>query len=343
MFSFFTEIVNESFKKTPLFNFYKELDSVDPCESDSITYCISGEEFNTENKVIRDLYNKLVTNLKNISNRDRNLFGDIYYDEIHMCTYLKYWFLDRILKDNMNGSQVIQFFKILEKKKGENIFPKSDCEFFSMKMNEIKEIKLLYDYYIFYDKCEGEKSDIINEIYKSKYCKYVRNANFVYDKEKLLCEDDNLSGHCKEFNKYIKNFIDVYEYSSFSCNDEIRIEESGDHPDSETYRRPETIWFDDLQRDSQFEHSYNSPSDNPNTRGSTIPTVLSFSFVGIFCTLFLLYKFTPFRSLLHTRLGIIKNMLKMKNEKNNQLLSSEYEHDFANVNNSNYGITYHST
>ncbi|SBT56628.1 PIR Superfamily Protein [Plasmodium ovale wallikeri] len=333
---------NESFKETPLFNFYKELDAVDPCEGDSITYCISGEEFNTENKVIRDLYNKLVTNLKNISNRDRNLFGDIYYDEIHKCTYLKYWLLDRILRDNMNGSQVIQFFKILEQKKRENNFPNSGCEFFSMKMNEIRDIKLLYDYYIFYDKCEGEESDIINEIYKSKYCKYIRNAYFVYDQKKLFCADDTLNGHCREFNKYIENFIDVFEYSSFSCKDEIKIEESGYHPDAKTYQRPETQWFDDLQHDSQSEHSYNALSDNSSTSGSTISTVLSFSFVGIICTLFLLYKFTPFRYLLNTRLGIIKNMLKMKNEKNIQLHSSEYEHDFTNVNNRNYGITYHS-
>ncbi|SBT02377.1 PIR Superfamily Protein [Plasmodium ovale curtisi] len=56
----------------------------------------------------------------------------------------------------------------------------------------------------------------------------------------------------------------------------------------------------------------------------------------IMCFLFFFFfKFTPFRSLLHTHLGIIKNMLEMKNEKNNQLLSCEYEHDFTNVHNSN--------
>ncbi|KMZ82864.1 variable usrface prootein Vir21, partial [Plasmodium vivax India VII] len=163
---------------------------------------------------IRHLYKKLWNNFFKV----KYYSGDFKYltkDKKKFCAYLKYWFYDKLLSKNVNDKVIEKFFSDWESTTKSYNLDTIGCELYKMNLNEIKETKQLYDYFLFHD--GYTINDLVNhKIYVSPYCQYLKKAADVYKKRKSECASDHNSGRCKEFNNYIdrkmiKNDITLFK------------------------------------------------------------------------------------------------------------------------------------
>ncbi|VUZ93923.1 PIR protein [Plasmodium vivax] len=164
---------------------------------------------NTQVKsIFRNLYKKFTRNYSIVSNEYDSYFGEIEKNKEkskYSCKYLKYWFYDQAIANNINESD-IDFFpslwsNLVRSLPGIRDFP---CEFYSLKLDEIKEIKQLYDYFALYD---GYPDEALRnfKIYDSVHCKYFKEAIDFYKRMKSRCPNNESSEYCKEFHEYSKD------------------------------------------------------------------------------------------------------------------------------------------
>ncbi|SBT72746.1 Plasmodium vivax Vir protein, putative [Plasmodium ovale] len=279
----------------------------------------------------------VVNNLRRIRNYERIFFLDINYNENEVYTYFKYWFLDQILDKDFNDEEITTLFERLNQKKEK--FRNARCEFYTMKLDEIKIMKKIYDYYAFYNAYNGEHEKINEKISKSQYCEYIKSGILYSEYYHTTCAESPYSGEslCKEFNKYIKNHIKFEEntLSSIKCvADQSPLIENKklEYKFSDDKQLPES---EDAEVDSQT-------TEDSGLTGSSMATVLPVSFVGTFSVLFLLYKFTPFRSFLHPQIQRMNNLWKNEDQETEELLINNYETEDFDSENKEYNITYHS-
>ncbi|SBS89758.1 PIR Superfamily Protein [Plasmodium ovale curtisi] len=287
------------FKNRSLYIMYnKFMNSCTPDEEEIFKYehCSLEQYDGILNSSLLIFINKVLTNLKRISNNKLIFSGGIDFDENKVCTNFKYWFLDQILDKEFNDNHIEKLFeKIDEQKKN---FVKAYCEFYTMKFG------ILYsDYY---------DSTCTRSPYNNKSL-------------------------CKEFNNYIKNHIkfEINKLSSIKCvaDQSPLIEDKQlEYKFSEDKQLPES---EDTEVGSQT-------TEDPGLTGSSMATILPVSFVGIFFVFFLLYKFTPFRSLLHPQIQRMKRLWKNEEQKTKELLINNYETEDSDSENKGYNITYHS-
>ncbi|GAW78861.1 variable surface protein [Plasmodium gonderi] len=158
-----------------------------------------------------NILNKLIGNIKTLLNTGGNYFidKDNAYNVNKGCIYLKYWFYDQILKEDINERDIKSIINLWEELKyvifNDRNIP---CEFYNMKLNQIKEMKHLYDYFVFYDPYKNF-SIINNKIYNSSYCNYLKKCIVMYNKMVRDCSNTADSEVCKEFKKYLKKAINV--------------------------------------------------------------------------------------------------------------------------------------
>ncbi|SBT74207.1 PIR protein [Plasmodium ovale] len=289
------------------------------------------------NPFLKAFISKLVNNLKRIGNKDKIILLQVDNTKNQVCTYFKYWFLDYILYREFKDNDIeILFQKLGEKNEH---FVESDCELYPMKLNEIKIIKKIYDYYAFYHAYNGEHEKINEKISNSPYCENLKSGILYSDYYRTTCTQSHYSDKslCKEFNKYIKNLIQFEEntLSSIKC-----VRDKGSLiPDEQL----EYVFSEDKKllgdEDSEV---HSQTTEDPGLTESSMATVLPVSFVGTFSVLFLLYKFTPFRSFLNPQIQRMKSLWKSEDQETKELLINNYETEDYDSENKEYNITYHS-
>ncbi|SBT83356.1 PIR protein [Plasmodium ovale] len=289
------------------------------------------------NPLLKIFIIKLVNNLKRIGNKDKMILLQVDNTKNQVCTYFKYWFLDYILYRDFKDNDIEILFQKLGEKKDH--FVQSDCEFHPMKLNEIKIIKKIYDYYAFYHTYVGKNEKINEKISNSPYCENLKSGILYSRYYHTTCTQ---SPHiekslCKEFNNYIKNHIDFEEntLSSIQCVGEkssLIQDEELEYRFSADIQLPE-------DEDSEVRIQNN---EDPGLTGNSMSTVLSVSFVGTFFFLFLLYKFTPFSSFLRPQIQRMKRLWKNENQETKELLINNYETEDSDSENKEYNIAYHS-
>ncbi|SBS95372.1 PIR Superfamily Protein [Plasmodium ovale curtisi] len=299
--------------------------------------CSVDEPLKTSELLLNMYISKVVNNLRRIGNNERIFFLNINYNENEVYTYFKYWFLDQILDKDFNDEEITKLFRRLNQKKEKYL--NARCELYPMTLNEIKIIKKIYDFYAFYHAYNGEHEKIIEKISKSPYCNNLKSGILYSDYYHTTCAESPYSDKslCKEFNKYIKNHIDFEKnkLSSIKC---VGDQSSLFEVEQLEYKFPEDKQLsldEDTEVDSQT-------SEGPGLTRSSMSTVLSVSFVGTFFVLFLLYKFTPFRSLLHAQIQRMKRLRKNEDQETKELLINNYETEDSDSENKGYNITYHS-
>ncbi|KNA02606.1 hypothetical protein PVNG_05150, partial [Plasmodium vivax North Korean] len=200
---------NPSFKNSELYEFYNKFNEDCNTNVDDLysTIQISPEVIGLSTK---NFCNKFFCKLKQLLKRERDYFTK--KDESHninnRCTFLKFWFYDQVIKEKLTENDVKSIIHHWKRQK--DVFLSEyecPCEFYEMKENEIKDIKKLYDYFVFYDVYK-KFSIINNKIYNSSYCKYLKNAIDVYNSKVANCKEIENSV-CKEFNNYIKHSINA--------------------------------------------------------------------------------------------------------------------------------------
>ncbi|KMZ79017.1 hypothetical protein PVIIG_00409 [Plasmodium vivax India VII] len=170
------------------------------------------------------LYKKFIRNIKNISN-DSIRYLNILDNENNLdlrCIYLKYWIYNELEKVYIEKEKIPSFFTTWNSQK-RDIFPGKTipCDFDDLKLEEIKEIRKLYDYYMLYD--TFKKSEFINaKYYKTAYCYYLNQFKDIYNNNETSCATYVSKNYCNEFNKYIKKNVKDPKFSSIDeyCNGE---------------------------------------------------------------------------------------------------------------------------
>ncbi|SCA59674.1 VIR protein [Plasmodium vivax] len=213
---------NPSLKNSELHKFYSEFNEDCNTNVDDL-YCtiqISPEAIGPSAK---KLCNVFFCNLKQLLGRDKDYFTkkDESYKINNRCMYLKFWLYDQVIKGKLTENDVKNIINDWEREKDISLSEYNcPCEFYEMKQNEIKEIKQLYDYFVFYDAYK-KFSIINNKIYNSSYCKYLKSVIDLYNKKVVECKT-NENSVCMEFNNYIKSSINADYLLAFNgeCKNE---------------------------------------------------------------------------------------------------------------------------
>ncbi|GAB64534.1 VIR-like CYIR protein [Plasmodium cynomolgi strain B] len=216
-------LVEENFnlRNKELYLSYKELDK-DCNWSYRDLYC-SDTLTNFVHDSIRPLYKKLWNNFFKVKYYSED-FKSLTKDRSKICIYLKYWFYDQLLHKNIDNDGIGKFFSAWESTSQGYKRDLIGCELYKMNLNEIKETKLLYDYFLLYD---GYNIDelVSHKIYVSPYCQYLKKAADVYKKRKSECAIEKNSGLCKEFENYIKKHMIKKDITLFKgkCKNEEQL------------------------------------------------------------------------------------------------------------------------
>ncbi|SBT83504.1 PIR protein [Plasmodium ovale] len=303
-----------------LYNYHFQSECKDDVETEN--FCQVKQNHKFEDTQVENFYNKMIVNLKKILVKEK-YFQDIDNNQIKLCTYMKYWIYDQIISKGFIDSQLIKLFNAWNSEI--NVFrTNSPCELYVMNLRQIKEIKPLFDYFILYDRNEKKKI-ASDKILLTQYCKYFKNSHYLYSFKDVQCTNSEISPLCKEFNQYLKKFIDYNEDVSFSCDDETQINVDSSHPDSSSWKPPIVQWYDDIQRGPVNQDSNSAYTTNTEHKGNIIPV------------------FTPLRSLILPKIQKIKNILAYKKEQKYKTFLSQYESENENFDNIIYNISYNST
>ncbi|EDL42886.1 variable surface protein Vir21-related [Plasmodium vivax] len=187
-------------------------------------YC-SDALTNFVDESIRPLYKKLWNNLFKVKYFSED-FKSLPKEKKKICIYLKYWFYDQLLSKNISNDGIGKFFSAWESTSQGYKRDLIGCELYKMSLNEIKETKLLYDYFLLYDGYNNDEL-VSHKIYVSPYCQYLKEAADVYKKRKIECVSGNNIERCKEFKNYIKNYMiknDITLFKGKCKNEEQRVE-----------------------------------------------------------------------------------------------------------------------
>nr|AFD10486.1 variable surface protein vir 21 [Plasmodium vivax] len=196
--------------KNDLFNFYKKFNS--DCEKfNHEVFCKNDLYNDVAKKNVKDILRKLMRNVNKLSEDNSEDYNNIdkgnYINK--RCIYLKYWLYDIILANKIDESNISRLFHELSQNKGKVTSIDKKCEFYALKSREIKDIKKLYDYFVYFDGYKFVKNIINEKIFNNRYLDYIKGAIDVYEKTEIECpERENTRGYCNEFNEYIKRFID---------------------------------------------------------------------------------------------------------------------------------------
>ncbi|GAW83994.1 variable surface protein [Plasmodium gonderi] len=275
---------NSTFKEYVLYKLYNYYFDVSCKGYDTEIYCPTVDYYKFDDEEIEEFYNKIIRNLNGILSKDQKI-NDIIDNEDKLCTYLKYWFHDKIISKGYKDPQIKMIYDAWENTKN-TLNVKSPCRIFRLDLSKTIEIKPMFDYFILYDRKKKEKEES-DEILESKYCNYFKEAHIMYIFKELKCISNNKFPLCNEFNEYIKKHIEYKEDMSFSCDTKNEAQDDFNHPDLATYNREETKWFNELQIDHKRTQFVIISKVGKATK--IIIIVFTFSF---FCILSLLLLFS---------------------------------------------------
>nr|QOQ34043.1 variant interspersed repeats 21 [Plasmodium vivax] len=197
-------------RKNDLFNFYKKF-NIDCEKFNHEDFCKNDLYNDVAKKNVKDILRKLMRNVNKLSEDNSEDYNNIdkgnYINK--RCIYLKYWLYDIILANKFDESNISRLFHELSQNKGKVTSIDKKCEFYALKSREIKDIKKLYDYFVYFDGYKFVKNIINEKIFNNTYLDYLKGAIDVYEKSEIECsKNENTREYCSEFDEYIKRFID---------------------------------------------------------------------------------------------------------------------------------------
>ncbi|SCA59817.1 Plasmodium vivax Vir protein, putative [Plasmodium vivax] len=352
-------------------------------------YCTPDENYAPLSNRLIDLYKKFVRNLELISDVKEKALDRLEKSQDKLCLYLKYWFYDNLISESVTEAEFKNFLSLWNEQKSKKC-KDCNCHFEINTISAIKELKSMYDYFLFTDAYK-KISKINNEISKKIYCEYIYSAKVNYALIKDTCAQKS-NPYCRELKKYIEKYLVVDEDSSIICNNEENTDtytQTAKHLDqklsigplSETFKGdkdegadgesevdgyrsfglpnlpnqhsshgdlpklPDDAVTQDLPQgpteDNTHGVSDNSITDSADESKST-GTIISASSVGTVGFLFLLYKFTPLRSMLDPRIRNTKKNLINGVQGSNELQSQNFDFDPTDMDFNRYSIGYQS-
>ncbi|VUZ99987.1 PIR protein [Plasmodium vivax] len=291
---------------------------------------------------IDKLCNRLIMNLKNLNNKDKN-DPSVIYD----CTYLHYWMNDSVIKE-LNEAYYDQYIPIITKLivvwaniKGTLNPSKYVCEhptgpLINLSAKEFKFRKEMYDYYYNYRKINDWDFSNISDC--TETCKYLNTINEKYGTFRSDCSPSKHNKCVPEF----KNFDDYDPIHLINklgckiprkCNKDKVLAHDGTFegkPTTEVNIQDETV------KDNN--QGYMENSNRTTILNVALPA-------SVFFVLFpMLYKMTPLGSRFGKANKIRNNIINdLKNEEGEHFLAHAFEQESMNNSDRTYNISYNNT
>ncbi|SBT84802.1 PIR protein [Plasmodium ovale] len=268
-------------------------------------------------------------------------FSTLYEYPIKFCNYLKYWFYDKIIFNKFQNDKIIKLLKDFNNvgKFQFHMAKGYTCNFSILELDKIKEIKLFYDYIGSFD-AEEKKSSIHDEICGIDYEDTLNKIIELYNNRNAYCTNKS--------NPYCDEFVECKEMYKFDtlcklqCNkNEPQSPDKALSACSKIYSLPQDFTGFYTSGVKLHEGSALGDTENPSIR-------ITMSVIPIIVTLFIifpiLYKLTPFGTLLHKSITRTKNFLRSSNENSTEtLLNHISESDNINLMERTNYIAYHSS
>lgn len=125
-----------------------------------------------------DSYNKFERNFSLISDETNEFFHKIERNKNKLPFYLKSFFYDQLISNNVTDLVYKAFLNFRDIKKKENCKKLEDESEFSLKiMSVIKVMKKIYHYFLF-SSAYKTTNELNDKISKNTYCKYLESARF---------------------------------------------------------------------------------------------------------------------------------------------------------------------
>ncbi|KMZ99297.1 hypothetical protein PVNG_02180 [Plasmodium vivax North Korean] len=212
--------MKNNLKANELYKFYIEFNNPYNFDEKDLDAYDSSSAYPEKNSA-KEFYKKFIRNIRLLSKLYSNHFN--YIDNgkniINRCMYMKYWFYDQLLNSNINDNEINIFYNYWESQK--NVFELNkylSCEIYRIKFEDIKEIKNIYNYFVFYDRYNNF-SAINYKTYDGLYCRYQKWFTEFYKAKEKGCSYENSDEICKELNAYIKRYIDLETYKDPKINE----------------------------------------------------------------------------------------------------------------------------
>ncbi|SBT58183.1 PIR Superfamily Protein [Plasmodium ovale wallikeri] len=252
------------------------------------------------------------------------------------CEYLNYWTYNQLINNNFNvdendlsKSQVIKDIKTLWNIYSD-FYPSCKLKNYKMNTSHFKYMKELHDYSQNYLSIK-EKRCLSNKSCKTCYCTYINGVVSVYSavqEECQLSEDRELCTFFRtmEQEKNPTNLLQEMKCNEEGVDDFLPISQRlPGGPHGGTYMDGEG------DEESSLE---GSPSRAGLNAGLSILGISLISF-------FLMYKFTPFQSWLHTVIRRLnRNKYFADNEETDEMLPYSLETENADLQNTKLNISY---
>ncbi|SBT55304.1 PIR Superfamily Protein [Plasmodium ovale wallikeri] len=276
------------------------------------------------------------------------------YDSIDVnkyCVYLSYFLYDQI-KDNSTYNNVQVLYDTLNKIK-KNYGLNDDCNIinFNINIEQFDNKKELYFH-----------GEILNWI-KSESAAYDSNDSQIFSKYFSECVDsyekiihnnycDYIQHYNEELDIFLSNFKETKialekKHIGITAKDISLIDKpkcTSEEGDGELVREKAVAQDTDYQALSTMVSSDTETTqmDSLDT-GTDITSGLVFGIItGIFFLFLLFYKFSPFGTWIHRKIGIIRKNINL-DVKNNEFIEDTFDNEDINLYDDTYHMKYHSS
>ncbi|SBS99516.1 PIR Superfamily Protein, partial [Plasmodium ovale curtisi] len=331
------------------YNYYK-LDNIILYEADNdFNQC---EELSTELKKyegVVDLCRKLSYFLRNL---DKILTINVFDNE--SCEYLNYWIYDRLFNKSINDIPDKNFYitSIPFIVRAKNYIDYGEiCNFHIFKITKVDfaKMKKMFDLAVNY-KSIITKFSTTDFKCSTYFDEYIKDSVKVYNDAKEECSTGSEKPYCSVYN-VVDGLDSDRKLSKLQCP-ELKtshsvITTSKQGMDGRVGIQGVVVSNDGrLENDfSAFSHSISTGEMLPisDTEAKTYIMAAIFPLIGIILLFFILYKFTPLGSRLHTVLSKKKLISYFEDEHEKQVLSENiYETEDVIINEIAHHIGYHS-
>ncbi|SBT55707.1 PIR Superfamily Protein [Plasmodium ovale wallikeri] len=205
-------------KLSAVYKFYNGFN--EKCSNtDNFFKCNEFESSSIVGKSAKELHSKFMRNVKNLKIKDNSYFNNIDNgnDLEKRCIYLKYWLYKEILTKITEDKDIDSLLSSLSSEKIYFLSDAYSCEFYKMDKKEIREIKKIYEYFLFYNIYKKYTLEDVAKLDRV-HCNYLKEVHYLYDQISKKClESESESDYCKEFNNYIKKHVSESILSSFNA------------------------------------------------------------------------------------------------------------------------------
>ncbi|SBT84244.1 PIR protein [Plasmodium ovale] len=292
--------------------------------------------------IISSISEKLLRSFYQVTNMRQH--NDQYSER---WNYLYYWMGDKVYNIVDNKSEFSEIMDIVNsvKRRVDTNNEKYNEDFFNIEKNEFIKLKKLYDYSQNYDAIQMKVAPS-NSVCSHLYHKYMTESYELYSTIKTECSSDTKRAYCRIFRNIENNNLKdkTSRLMCFHINKPVSSEEGRSRMQhgltGESSRRSDEQGSPMGPRVVSSLHGSPDSEDNETSiTNSSNSTAVILPIFGLFCTFFILYKFTPLGTLIHGH--FLKRKINQWNEETvDESLAEKYKPEDDNSLVDTHNISY---